>query len=134
MTQPVEVTLGPICGEGLGPFGKWACNLQGGATGAVEAFKNLASAISNIVGALTIIAGLFFIFQFIIAGFGWITSGGDKTALSAAQQKITSSLIGLVVVVAAIALIDIIGRFLGLKILLDPEELVKQLNPVKPGP
>ena len=127
--QPTEIPIGKIGGEGLGPFGKWAEGLQTGEEGAKAAFTALASVISNIIGVLTIVAGLFFLFQFIIAGFGWITSGGDKTALSAAQQKITSSLIGLIIVVAAIAIIDIVGSFLGLKILLNPADLVKQLKP-----
>lgn len=96
--------------EGFGPLGKFALDI-GTAT---NLFNKV---ISNIIAVLTISAGLWFILQFILGAWGWLTAGGDKSALENAQKKITNSLIGLVIVVAAIFLVDLIGKLLGLEIL-----------------
>lgn len=102
--------LGEI--RGLGPLGTFEI---GQAVDAAAALFN--QVISNIVGILTVIAGIWFIFQFIIGGFGWLTAGGDKAKTEAARAKITSGIIGLAIVIAAIFIIDLIGTLLGLEIL-----------------
>ena len=73
--------------------------------------------ISGVIGFMTMIAALWFIFQFITAGFQWIAAGGDKNETTAARDKITNSLIGLVVIVIAWAVVGVIGTMLGLSIL-----------------
>ena len=72
---------------------------------------------SNILGFLTAIAGLFFLFQIVTAGIAWIGSGGDKNNLEAARNKMMNAIIGLVVVVSAWVLVGVIGQFVGLDIL-----------------
>lgn len=69
--------------------------------------------ISNTIGIMTIIAIIWFVFTFITGAIGIIASGGDKGALETAKKKITSGLIGLVVVIAATFVIDLIGLLLG---------------------
>lgn len=103
---------GNIGGPGLGPFGL----VNWGSTGDVAGQK-LGGVISAIVGLLTVVAGIWFIFQFITGALQWLASGGDKNGLQQAQQKISNSLLGLVIVVAAIAIIKLIGTFLGFDIL-----------------
>lgn len=115
------VPLGPI--EGLGPFGK---RIYG--QGPLAAINDFILILSNIIGVMTIVAGIWFIFQFIIGGFGWLTAGGDKTATENAQKRITNAVIGLVIVVAAIFLIDLIGNLLGIKIL-NPREVIYNMWP-----
>ncbi len=110
--------LGTI-GEGEG-FGPWA--------NAEEAIKNFTTIISNIIGLMTIVAGIWFIFQFLTGAIGWLTSGGDKAGVQAAQGRITNAFIGLIVVVAAYAIIYIIGELLGFKIL-QPQDLIKLIGP-----
>jgi uncharacterized membrane protein len=73
--------------------------------------------MSTALGILTVIAGLFFLFRLITAAFKWIGAGGNKDSLSSAQKQITSSLIGLVIVVLSYALVGLIGSILGLNIL-----------------
>jgi hypothetical protein len=75
--------------------------------------------ISGTIGLLTIIAIIWFIFTFITGAIGIISSGGDKAALESAQKKITTGLIGLVVVVIAIFAISLIGYLLGFSNILD---------------
>lgn len=115
--------LGTIGGEGLGPFGNriWG-------QGPLAAVNSFILILSNIIGVMTIVAGIWFIFQFIIGGFSWLTAGADKAAMENAQKKITNGVIGLVIVVAAIFLIDLIGNLLGLKIL-NPRDVIYKMWP-----
>lgn len=110
--------LGTLGGEDLGPFGIGATEDIG---------SRFAGAISSIIGFLTIVAGLFFIFQFIIGAIQWLASGGDKAGLQASRDKITNSLIGLILMVAAIAIISLLGEFLGFKIL-DPASFIEAIK------
>lgn len=99
--------------EGLGPLGEtWKfISLP---KQAIDLFNKI---LSLIIGVMTVVAGIWFIFQFIIGAFGWLTAGADKAAVENAQKKITNGVIGLIIVVAAIFLIDLLGRLIGLEIL-----------------
>lgn len=119
--------LGPIGGpkeEGWGPWGNIA-ELGRDVTAAAKAFTTI---ISNIIGVMTIVAGIWFMFQFIIGGFNWLTAGGNREAISAAQSRLTNAFIGLIVVVGAYALIYLIGELLGFRIL-QPQDLIKLVGP-----
>ena len=82
-----------------------------------DAPSQLENVISTAIGVMTVIAFIWFIVQFFVAAFQIISSGGDKAALEGAKQKLTTSAIGLVVVIAAIFLIQIVGTVLGINIL-----------------
>lgn len=120
--QPIYPENGGIGVDG--GFGPWA-----GIFGTIgEAAGTFNKIISNIIGAMTIGAGIWFIFQFIIGAFGWISAGSDQQAIQAAQKRITNAVIGLVIVVAAYALIALIGSILGFEIL-HPETLIPFVGP-----
>jgi hypothetical protein len=102
--------------QGIGPLGQVDLNIS-------EFMELFNKVISNVVGFLTVIGGIWFIFQFIIGAFGWLTAGGDKAKVQTAQTKITHAIIGLAIIVAAVFLIDFIGNLLGLKIL-SPGEFI----------
>lgn len=100
--------LPSIGGPGLGAF----TNVQGGNN------PNVVSAIvSNILGFLTIVAGLWFLVQFILGAVSWISSGGDKGKVTQAKDKLTQSVIGLAIVVAAYGVAALLGAILGLDFL-----------------
>lgn len=121
--EPHEIgEIGGPKEEGWGPWG------QPGDIGKAAGY--FATIISNIIGLMTIVGGIWFMFQFIIGGYGWLTSGGDKAGIQAAQSRITNAFIGLTVVVAAYAIIYIIGELLGFKIL-QPQDLIKLIGPGK---
>jgi hypothetical protein len=106
--KPVLATsLGTL--EGLGPLGKVGSKDQ-----AVTRFNEV---VSLVIGFLTVVAGLWFVFQFLSGAIGWLSAGGDKAKLQAAQGRITQAIIGLAVVIAAIFIIDLVGTLLGLNIL-----------------
>ncbi len=52
-----------------------------------------------------VIAGLAALFYMLLGAFAWVTSGGDKDAVSAAQQKIQAAVVGVLVIVAVLAII-----------------------------
>ena len=104
--------LGPIGGKGEG-FGPWAVKILGGD----QPENILASIMSKVIGAMTIGAGIWFLFQAIIAGYNYMSAGGDKARIEAAGKKLTNSLIGIALVIAAYGLLALIGSFMGIEFL-----------------
>lgn len=68
--------------------------------------------ITVIVRFFIIIAGLFALVQFLLAGFSLITAGGDKAKITEATSKITNSIIGLIIIAASFVIIAIISKIL----------------------
>lgn len=83
---------------------------------------NLLSSIFKLAG---VIAGIFFIFQLLTAGYGYISSNGDPKKTEAAWAKITQSLIGLIIVASAFVIASVVSSFLGLNIINGTIESVK---------
>ena len=109
------------CGEGFGPFADVFCG------GGFNLGNILNNAISKILGFLTIIAALYFFFQFVTAGIQWIGSGGDKNNIEQARNKMVNAIIGLVIVAAAWVIVGIIGMFVGINIM-NPGSLLNTLQ------
>ena len=53
-------------------------------------------------------------FMLILAGFGWMTSQGDKQKLANARQRLVMAIIGLIVVFISFVIINIIYTFFGI--------------------
>lgn len=64
---------------------------------------------SNLVRLATVVAGIWVMFNFISAGWIYITSGGDASAHEKVSEKITQSLIGLAIVALAYTIAGLIG-------------------------
>ena len=60
-----------------------------------------ASVMTNIINLLLIIIGVVAVVMIIIAGFNFITSGGDSNKVAAAKSTIIYAVIGLIVVAFA---------------------------------
>lgn len=110
------------CGEGFGPIAKILCPIKKDGA-AIIVGGQLNKVISTIIGVMTAVAAIWFIFQFIIAGYQWIQSGGEKNNIEQARDKITNSLIGLIIVVSAWIVMGVLGGILGLNIL-NPGEIL----------
>jgi hypothetical protein len=91
------------------------------------------SLVSAAVGFLTVVSGLAFILYFIIAGFSWITAGGDPEKLKKAQTNITNALVGIVIVAIAYTVTAIIGSILGFDIL-NPAQVIEKISPQSESP
>lgn len=63
-----------------------------------------------------VIGIIVFFFMLIIGAIQWIASGGDKQAVEAARGKVTNALIGLVILFAVFAIIQIINIFFNVKL------------------
>lgn len=99
-----------------------------GSTTEAGALTNLELFISNLIGFLTTLAAIFFIIYFFMGAFGWVTSGGDKGKTEKAREQITQGVLGLVLIIAAYAIIGLIGSIIGLDIL-SPGEQIKKFIP-----
>ena len=109
--MPDPTSLGTF--QGLGGYNPAE---SGGTESGINQFSLLTS---NIVGFLTIVGGIMFLIYFTIGALNWITSGGDAAKIDTAKSRMTSSAIGIIIVVAAYAIAYIVGQVLGFD-LLDP--------------
>lgn len=85
---------------------------------------NLEVIISNMLGVVTVFAGLFFLIYFLIAAFKWISSGGDTGKVQTARDQIVNGVLGLVVVVGTYTIVAIIGAIVGFNIL-NPAAIIR---------
>lgn len=65
--------------------------------------------ISNMIKLASIVAGVWVMFNFITAGFTYITAGDDSGAISKIGAKLSLSVSGLLLIVAAYTIAGIIG-------------------------
>ena len=83
----------------------------------VATIQCLVPLFSNAVIAVVELAGVALFFMFVIGGFSFLTSGGNPKQLEQAKQTLTYAIIGVVVIVLAYLIIQIIRDFTGIKTL-----------------
>ncbi len=105
-------------GEGLGPFAKTTTSPA----------ATITTAVSGIIGILTVAGAIWFLFQFTIGGLTWISSAGDKAKITESRERLTNAFIGLLVVVAGWAILALMGQFLGWKEILVPASVLDKLK------
>ncbi len=106
-----DINLAPEGGfQGPGPLGNPGNNAPALFT----------QTLSKIIGVLTVVIFIWFTFQFIFGAIRIVMSGGDKAAVEAARKQITTGIVGLVIVVAAIFIIGLIGTLFGITNILNP--------------
>ena len=89
---------------------------------------SIATIISSIVSVFTIFAGLAFLIYFIIGALAWITSAGDPQKLEIAKGRMSTAVIGLIVVVISFPIVYIIGQLTGFDII-NFDALIPQIGP-----
>ena len=89
--------------------------LDGLGTGEGETI--IAQVIANALKIVFSISGLILLVMLLIGGFQWMTAGGNKEAMVAAQKRISSALIGFVIFISVFAIINFIAPVLGLRFL-----------------
>jgi len=57
------------------------------------------------IRVLFVVAGLAALFYLLLGAFAWVTSGGDKDAVTAAREKIQAAVIGMILIVGVLAII-----------------------------
>jgi hypothetical protein len=108
---------------GIGPLGLE--NTDASMSGLV--FNRL---ISIVLGTMTMFAGIWFLILLVTAAYKWMNAGGDKAALEEAREKMLHAVIGLVIVIAAIFIVDLVGNILGISYITDPNAFINYVvNP-----
>ena len=64
---------------------------------------------SNLIRLISVIAGLWTMFNFIIAGFTYITSSDNSGSIEKIGNKLTLSVVGLAIIVASYTIAAVIG-------------------------
>ena len=70
--------------------------------------KTIKAAISGFLGLLAII----FIILMILAGYNWMTAGGEEQKVTKAKDTIQAAIIGLIIIVAAYAITFFVFKYL----------------------
>lgn len=68
--------------------------------------------VSSLVKLLIVIAGLYAFINLILAGFAFMSAGGDPKAVEKAWGKIWQSIIGLVIIASSFLIIALVGWIL----------------------
>lgn len=74
---------------------------------------NFGGLINGVLSFVLVIGALLVFFYLILGGIEWITSGGDKGKTESARNKITAAIIGLIVLAASYAILQLVLSFLG---------------------
>lgn len=80
-------------------------------------FPDLGQLIGQILVIVIILASILLFIYLVIGGLQWLTSGGDKAAAQAARDRITAALTGLIIILAAFALVRILEAAFGIRVL-----------------
>ena len=89
-------------------------------TGSVNGLAYFQKFIPAAIDLALVVGVLFFFVNFILGAIQWISSGGDKQALEGARSKITSAIIGIVIMFALFAVVSLISYFFGGLSLINP--------------
>lgn len=92
------------------------------------ALANLETFISQLIGLITVVGGIFFIINFLLAALNWVTAGGDAGKIQKAREQMIQSSLGLVIMVGSYGIIGLIGSVVGVNIL-QPAQTLQMLIP-----
>lgn len=87
--------------------------------------------LSNLIGIITVLAGLGFMLFFVFGAMTWILAGGDEGRVSNARKMMVHGIIGLTITLLGWAIVTVVGSVLGLPIL-NPGEMIRILDPNTP--
>ncbi len=73
--------------------------------------SDIGALFNSILTFVFVIAALLVFFYLIWGGIDWITSGGDKGQTEKARNKITAAIVGLIVLLASFAILQLVLRF-----------------------
>lgn len=73
-----------------------------------SAGASLTDIIQTVINAILFVVGIVAVIMIIIGGFRYVASGGDSSAAAAAKNTILYAVIGLVVAIAAFAIVNFV--------------------------
>ena len=75
--------------------------------------QNLETVFSTFISGALTLAGIAVLVMLIVGGFGFLTAGGDKEGAAKAQKTLTYAIGGLILVLSAWIIVNLLGKFLG---------------------
>ncbi len=82
----------------------------------VDGTVGFGSLISSVLSFVMLVAAILVLLYLLWGGMEWITSGGDKSKLEKARQRITSAILGIVVLAGTLAIFSVVQQFLGIEV------------------
>lgn len=73
--------------------------------------------LPNFIGLLLVFGAVAFFFMLLWGAVSYILSGGDKAHIESAKARITSALVGLILMLSTFAIVKLIEAFFGIDIL-----------------
>lgn len=89
--------------------------------------NNLTTLITNTIGLFFAIGGIGFMIMILWGSVNWILSGGDKEKIASARKRITTSIVGLVLLSSTFVIMLVLGQILGLDSLYSGQIQIKGL-------
>ncbi|MEK7458148.1 MAG: hypothetical protein AAB612_01525 [Patescibacteria group bacterium] len=71
---------------------------------------------SRVLNVALLVSAILVFAYLVLGGVEWITSGGDKGKTEGARNKITAALVGLAIVAASYALMQVVAYFFGIDV------------------
>jgi hypothetical protein len=102
----------PLLAAGLAPLPAFAVldsksaacdgvNIAGGNCDGAAASTKVSSLVSDIVNLLSVIVGIAAVIMVIVAGFKYVTSGGEANKVASAKSTLIYAIVGLIIVALA---------------------------------
>lgn len=82
----------------------------------VSSPSNLAEVISNILPYVYGAAGIVLLLNIVSSGLKMMTSASDPKGMQAAQAKLTTSVIGVLILAASVVIVQLLLDFLGVNV------------------
>jgi hypothetical protein len=76
-------------------------------------FEDFNMLFSRILVIIMVLSSLLVLYQLIMGGFNWLTSGGDKGKIDQARSRIINAIVGIIIVAASYAIFTLVLSFLG---------------------
>ena len=68
--------------------------------------------IGNVIKTLIVVAGLYAVFNFVLAGYAFMSAGGDPKKIADAWAKIWQTILGLIIAAGAFVIAALVGLLL----------------------
>lgn len=94
----------------------WAGRCVDSANPDVATIQGLECLFANVLSVITLVAGLVFFFMLISGGFQYFMAAGDPKRAAAVQSQLTSSVVGLIGVIASFFILRLIQNFTGVNV------------------
>ena len=114
MNKLADIDFGNL--RGFGRIGLEGFTL-GSASTKQESIFVLSAILRVVIGTMTVVASIWFLFKIITGGLAIMSAGGEQGKLAEARSSITSGLVGLIIVLTATIILGFIGSILNIEFL-----------------